>query len=76
MDVMAPKARTGPAWANDEPSSSSESKKKGRGNVQEEEEEVPEGADDMEWMRSRMKASIDSPSKAFEQDDDAASPTE
>jgi multiple RNA-binding domain-containing protein 1 len=77
LEVMQPKGRTGPAWANDEatlfkPSSS----KKGKELVQaaneaEADERLAEGLSDLEWMRRRMKENVETAEeKAFLQDED------
>lgn len=73
MEVMQPKARTGPAWANDEPAAKGKKKKQ-----ESKTEEVPEGVSDVEWMRRRMKDGVEG-DKTFEQDDqldDAEKPAE
>lgn len=78
-----PKSRKAPSWADpaaDSTETNNALSKKGEGSASKdrniqlvEEEDSPEGLSDMEWMRRRMKQSVESvgqEEKAFEQSDD------
>lgn len=73
MDVMQPRTKKGPSWANE----AKESHPILASADPPEENMTPEGPDnneavsDLEWMRRRMKTALDaSPDKVFEQSDD------
>ncbi|KAI0060073.1 hypothetical protein BV25DRAFT_1807867 [Artomyces pyxidatus] len=78
MDVMQPRSRSGPSWADEPPSEPIPAKnaKKGQDAVLniaavDDAEMQPEGLSDLEWMRRRMRQGVEeSADKAFEQSDD------
>ncbi|KAI0035542.1 hypothetical protein K488DRAFT_43140 [Vararia minispora EC-137] len=77
MEVMQPKPRTGPAWANDEASRTKYAQsKKGKAPAQTEDiladDQLVEGLSDLEWMQRRMKQIVGTTGeeKAFMQDEE------
>ncbi|KAI0053501.1 RNA-binding domain-containing protein [Auriscalpium vulgare] len=76
MDVMQPRTRKGPSWAEQPPAQQPVKKsKKGKevAVVDEANDNAqPEGLSDVEWMRRRMKQGVENAAteKAFEQSDD------
>jgi len=77
LQVMKPRTKKGPSWADEQPvaSSSKSSIPSARtlpSQGSEQVSEVPEGLSDMDWLRRHTKQSVDAPDKAFEQSDDEA----